>query len=83
MSRQLGQKQILPKAEDTQNFVWEVAYEDGDQESEAQKYCGGGGSQTLNSKSMVDYHVEGAVDPLYVHWFFDRARLKVMPEGSE
>ena len=32
---------------------------------------------------MVDYHVEGEVDPLYVHWFFDRARLKVMPEGSE
>ena len=42
-----------------------------------------GGCQTLNSKSKVDYHVEGEVDPLYVHWFFDRARLKVMPEGSE
>ena len=35
--RQLGQKQILPKAEDTRNFVWEVAFEDRDRESEAQK----------------------------------------------
>ena len=38
MSRQLGQKQILPKADDTQNFVWEVTFEDRDRESEAQRF---------------------------------------------
>ncbi|KAH0647861.1 hypothetical protein KY290_033848 [Solanum tuberosum] len=39
--RQLGQKQILPRAEDTQSFLWEVSSEDRDRdrESEAQKLC--------------------------------------------
>ena len=46
---QLGQKEILPNAEDTQNFVWEVAFEDRDRESEAQKIWGG--SRTLSSKA--------------------------------
>ncbi|KAH0716583.1 hypothetical protein KY290_012739 [Solanum tuberosum] len=31
---------------------------------------------------MVDDRVEGEVDPSYLHWFFDHAPLKVMPEGS-
>ncbi|KAH0725610.1 hypothetical protein KY284_001475 [Solanum tuberosum] len=31
---------------------------------------------------MVDDRVEGEVDPSYLHWFFDQAPLKVMPEGS-
>ena len=31
---------------------------------------------------MVDDRVEGEVDPLYLHWFFDQDPLKVMPEGS-
>ncbi|KAH0722352.1 hypothetical protein KY290_005029 [Solanum tuberosum] len=31
---------------------------------------------------MVDNHVEGEVDPSYLHWFFDQAPFKVMPEGS-
>ncbi|KAG5581715.1 hypothetical protein H5410_052342 [Solanum commersonii] len=38
--RQLGQRQILPKAEDTQSFVWEVASEDRNREAEAQKIWG-------------------------------------------
>ncbi|KAH0633813.1 hypothetical protein KY284_036599 [Solanum tuberosum] len=78
--RQLGQKQILPRAEDTQSFIWEVSSEDRDRESEAQKIWGG--SRTLSSKAMVDDRVEGEVDPSYLHWFFDQAPLKVMPEGS-
>lgn len=31
---------------------------------------------------MVDDHVEGEVDPLYLHWFFDQAPLNVIPERS-
>lgn len=31
---------------------------------------------------MVDDRVQGEVDPLHLHWFFDQALLKVMPEGS-
>ena len=31
---------------------------------------------------MVDDRVEREVDPLYLHWFFDQAPLKIMPEGS-
>ena len=31
---------------------------------------------------MVDDRVEGEVDPLYLHWFFDQTPLKIMPEGS-
>ena len=31
---------------------------------------------------MVDDRVEGEVDPLYLHWFFDQSPLKIMPEGS-
>ena len=77
---QLGQKEILPNAEDTQNFVWEVAFEDQDRESEAPKIWGG--TRTLSSKAMVDVRVEGEVDPLYLHWLFDQAPLKIMPEGS-
>ncbi|KAH0665168.1 hypothetical protein KY285_026374 [Solanum tuberosum] len=77
---QLGQRKILPKAEDTQSFVWEVASEDRNQETEAQKIWVG--SRTLSSKAMVDDRVQGEVDPLYLHWFFDQAPLKVMPEGS-
>ena len=30
---------------------------------------------------MVDDHVEGEVDLLYIHWFFDKNPLRVMPEG--
>ncbi|KAH0773667.1 hypothetical protein KY290_010804 [Solanum tuberosum] len=75
---QLGQRQILPRAEDTHSFVWEVLSED--RESEAQKIWGG--SRTLSSKAMVDDRVEGEVDPSYLHWFFDQAPFKVMPEGS-
>ena len=78
--RQLGQKQILPKAEDTRNFMWEVAFEDRYRESKAQKIWGG--SRTLSSKAMIDDRVEGEVDPLYLHWFFDQTPLKIMPEGS-
>ena len=47
--RKPWKKQILPKAEDTRNFVWEVAFEDRDWESEAQKIWGG--SRTLSSKA--------------------------------
>ena len=60
--------------------MWEVAFEDRDRESEFQQIWGG--SQTLSSKTMVDDRVEGEVDPLYLHWFFDQAPLKIMPEGS-
>ena len=60
--------------------MWEVALENRDRESEAQKIWGG--SRTLSSKAMVDDHVEEEVDPLYLHWFFDQAPLKIMPEGS-
>ena len=77
---QLRQKQILPKVEDTRNFVWKVAFEDRDRESEAQKIWGG--SRTLSSKAMIDDRVEGEVYPLYFHWFFDQTPLKIMPEGS-
>ncbi|KAH0714947.1 hypothetical protein KY284_007852 [Solanum tuberosum] len=35
--RQLGQRQILPRAEDTQSFIGEMSSEDRDRESEAQK----------------------------------------------
>ena len=31
---------------------------------------------------MVYDRVEGEVDPLYLHWFFDQTPLKIMPEGS-
>ena len=31
---------------------------------------------------MIDDRVEGEVDPLYLHWFFDQTPLKIMPEGS-
>ena len=31
---------------------------------------------------MVDDRVEGEVDPLYLHWFFDQDPLKIIPEGS-
>ena len=31
---------------------------------------------------MVDDRVEGEVDPVYLHWFFDQTPLKIMPEGS-
>ena len=58
----------------------EVAFEDRDRESEAQKIWGG--SRTLRSKAMVDDRVEREVDPLYLHWFFDQAPLKIIPEGS-
>ena len=51
----------------------EVAFEDRDRESEAQKICGG--SRTLCLKAMVDDRVEGEVDPLYINWFFDKAPL--------
>ncbi|KAH0638257.1 hypothetical protein KY289_038172 [Solanum tuberosum] len=70
------QRQILPRAEDTQSFVWEVSSEDRDRESEAQKIWGG--SRTLSSKAMVDDRVEGEVDPSYLHWFFDQAPLKAL-----
>lgn len=60
--------------------MWEVAFEDRDRESEAQKIWGG--SRTLSSKAMVYDRVEGEVDPLYLHWFFDQTPLKIMPEGS-
>ena len=60
--------------------MWEVAFEDRDRESKAQKIWGG--SRTLSSKAMVDDRVEGEVDPLYLHWFFDQTPLKIMPEGS-
>ena len=60
--------------------MWEVAFEDRDRESEAQKIWGG--SRTISSKAMVDDRVEGEVDPLYLHWLFDQAPLKIMPEGS-
>ena len=60
--------------------MWEVAFEDRDRESEAQKFWGG--SRTLSSKAMIDDRVEGEVDPLYLHWFFDQSPLKIMPEGS-
>ena len=63
-----------------QNFVWEVTFEDRDRESEAQMICDG--SRTLSSKAMVDDRVEGEVDLLYLHWFFDQTPLKIMPEGS-
>ena len=56
MLRQQGQKQNLPKAEDTQNFVWEVAFEDRDRESEAQNIWSG--SRTLSSKAIVDDRVK-------------------------
>ena len=60
--------------------MWEVAFEDQDRESEAQKIWGG--SRTLSSKAMVDDRVEGEVDPLYLHWFFDQAPFKIIPKGS-
>ena len=60
--------------------MWEVAFEDQDRESEAQKIWGG--SRTLRSKAMVDDRVEGEVDPLYLHWFFDQAPFKIIPKGS-
>ena len=41
-----------------------------------------GGNLTLISKSMVDDCVQGKVDRLYLHLFFDQSPLKVMPEGS-
>ena len=58
----------------------EVAFEDRDRESEAQKIWGG--SRTLGLKAMDDNRVEEKVDPLYLHWFIDHAPLKVIPEGS-
>lgn len=60
--------------------MWEVVFEDWDRELDAQKIWGG--SRTLSSKAMVDDHVEGEVDPLYLHWFFDQAPLNVIPERS-
>ncbi|KAK4729641.1 hypothetical protein R3W88_022629 [Solanum pinnatisectum] len=58
----LGHRQTLPKAKDTQSFVWEVAFEDLNRESQNIL----GGSRTLSLKAMVDDYVQGEADLPYL-----------------